>query len=244
MDWIATPDIWLSLLTLIVLEVVLGIDNLVVIAILSGRLPPEQQRLARRLGLAAALLSRLALLFALTWMMGLTASAFAVFGKAFSWRDLMLIAGGLFLLFKAFYEVHHTMEVAAGARAPNAKHAAFWAVVSQIAVVDIVFSLDSVITAVGTASRIEVMIAAIVVAMAVMVAASEPIARFIARHPSVKMLALGFLMLIGVMLVADGIGHHLPKGYLYFAMAFAIVVEALNMLTVRRKNPAPPPAAG
>jgi predicted tellurium resistance membrane protein TerC len=239
MEWIANPDIWLSLLTLTVLEIVLGVDNLVVIAILSGRLPPEKQRLARRLGLAAALLSRLALLFALTWMMGLTKSAFGVFGKEFSWRDLMLIAGGLFLLFKAFYEVHHMMEVAAGDRAPKAKHAAFWAVVSQIAVVDIVFSLDSVITAVGTASRIEVMVAAIVVAMAVMVAASEPIARFIARHPSVKMLALGFLMLIGVMLVADGIGHHLPKGYLYFAMAFAIVVEALNMMTVRRKKAAP-----
>jgi predicted tellurium resistance membrane protein TerC len=235
MDWILSADIWLSLLTLTALEIVLGIDNLVFIAILAGKLPPQRQALARRLGLALALVTRLALLFTLSWLAGLTANLFSVLGEGVSWRDLVLIGGGAFLIAKATYEIHHNVEDAGEEGAPNVG-TALAAVVIQIALIDVVFSFDSVITAVGMAQHLEVMVAAIVISIAIMLVASGPVAAFIDRNPTLKMLALAFLILIGTMLVADGIGFHVPKGYIYFAMAFACLVEALNMLARRRRR--------
>ncbi len=232
-DWIANPDIWLSLVTLTALEIVLGIDNLVFIAILAGKLPAHRQKLARQLGLAVALLTRLALLFTLSWLAGLTKPLFVVFGEGVSWRDIVLIGGGLFLIAKAVIEVHHKVESAAEEAAP-APRGSFVGVVIQIALVDIVFSFDSVLTAVGMAQHIEVMVAAIVISMALMLVAAGPVSDFVNRHPTIKMLALAFLILIGTMLTAEGMGFHIPKGYIYFAMAFAILVEALNMLVRRR----------
>ncbi|MBL8662722.1 MAG: TerC family protein [Candidatus Odyssella sp.] len=245
-DWIANPDIWLSLVTLTALEIVLGIDNLVFIAILAGKLPAHRQKIARQVGLALALLTRLALLFTLSWLAGLTAPLFAVFGEEISWRDIVLIGGGLFLMAKAVLEVHHKVESAAD-EAPSAPRGSFLGVVIQIALVDIVFSFDSVLTAVGMAQHIEVMVAAIVISMVIMLAAAGPVSDFVNRHPTIKMLALAFLILIGTMLTAEGMGFHIPKGYIYFAMAFAILVESLNMLVRRRTTraragrPAPPP---
>lgn len=245
MDWIANPDIWLSLATLTALEVVLGIDNLVMIAILAGKLPPERQSAARKVGLAVALITRLLLLFTLSWLAGLTAPLFSVFGHGISWRDIVLLVGGAFLIAKATHEIYALTEIHETHTGPTRVHAAFTAVVIQIALLDLVFSFDSVITAVGMAQHIEVMVAAIVIAMAVMLLASDVTSRFIMRNPSVKMLALSFLILIGTMLVADGMGFHVPKGYLYFAMAFALLVEVLNMAVRRRKTrvapPVPPP---
>ena len=234
MEWIANPDIWLSLATLTLLEVVLGIDNLVFIAILAGRLPEHQQRLARNLGLAVALVTRLALLFALTWLIGLTRPLFAVFGEAISIRDLVLFGGGAFLIAKATFEIHHAVEESGEVTAKKAPGSLFW-VALQIGVIDIVFSFDSVITAVGMAKHIEVMVAAIIIAILVMLIAAGPVSAFVNKHPTVKMLALSFLILIGVMLVAEGAGLHIPKGYIYFAMAFSILVELLNMLVRRRR---------
>ncbi len=238
MEWIANPDIWLSLLTLTVMEVVLGIDNLVFIAILASRLPEGRQAAARSLGLGVALVTRLLLLFALTWLIGLTKPLFSLFDQAFSLRDLVLIAGGLFLIAKAVYEIDHDMEGEESEADSGAKKAAvgFAAVVIQIGIIDIVFSLDSVITAVGMAKHLEVMVAAIVIAVAVMVLASGAVSRFVNAHPTVKMLALAFLVLIGVMLVADGVGFHIPKGYIYFSMGFAMFVEALNLLRRRGRR--------
>ncbi|MCW5774610.1 MAG: TerC family protein [Rhodospirillaceae bacterium] len=235
MDWIANPDIWLSLLTLTALEIVLGIDNLVFIAILAGKLPAERQALARRLGLALALITRLALLFTLSWLAGLTAPLFSVLGEGISWRDIVLIGGGAFLIAKATFEIHHNVEAGEEA-APKRRAGSLVGVVIQIALIDIVFSFDSVITAVGMAQHIEVMVAAIVISIAVMIVAAGPVSGFIDRHPTLKMLALAFLILIGTMLVADGIGFHVPKGYIYFAMAFACLVEGLNMLVRRRAS--------
>lgn len=235
MDWISNPDIWISLLTLTALEIVLGIDNLVVIAVLAGRLPLAQQRAARQLGLGIALGTRLALLFAITWLMGLTRPLFEALGEEVSIRDMVLMAGGLFLIAKATVEIHHSVEESGGAK-PKASSATMLAVAIQIGVLDIVFSFDSVITAVGMAKHVEVMIAAIVIAMAVMLIAAEPVSRFVAAHPTVKMLALTFLVLIGVMLVAEGLGFHIPKGYIYFAMAFSVTVEGLNLLVRRRRE--------
>jgi len=233
-DWIANPDIWLSLVTLTALEIVLGIDNLVFIAILAGKLPPHRQALARQLGLGLALLTRLGLLFTLTWLSRLTDPLFSVFGEGISWRDIVLIGGGLFLIAKATYEIHHKVE-AAGSDTPPSMTAGFLGVVIQIALIDIVFSFDSVLTAVGMAQHFEVMVAAVVLSMAVMIVASGPVTVFINRHPTIKMLALSFLILIGTMLTAEGIGLHIPKGYIYFAMAFSVLVEALNTV-VRRQT--------
>ena len=228
-DLLSDPNAWISLATLTALEIVLGIDNLIFIAILADRLPERQRPAARRLGLAAALVTRLALLFVITWLAGLNQTLFAVWGEEISWRDIVLIAGGLFLIAKATMEIDHDLE-----GGPKSRPAKIWGgfgvVIAQIAVIDIVFSLDSVITAVGMARHIEVMIAAIVIAILVMLLAAEPVGRFVAAHPTIKMLALSFLILVGVMLVGDGVGLHIPKGYLYFAMAFALGVESLNLL--------------
>jgi len=251
MDWISNPDIWLSLLTLTALEIVLGIDNLIFIAILAAKLPPERQKMARNLGLGLALVTRLALLFTLSWLAGLTAPLFTVLGEGISWRDIVLIGGGLFLMAKAVLEIHHKVE-AAQEDAPRPVAAGFTGVVIQIALIDIVFSFDSVITAVGMAQHIEVMVAAIIISIAVMILAAGPVTRFIDRHPTIKMLAVAFLILMGTMLVADGIGFHIPKGYIYFAMAFGCMIEGLNMLVRgggRKRKAAPqvppaPPAAG
>ncbi len=235
MDWISNSDIWISLVTLTALEIVLGIDNLVVIAVLSGRLPEAQQAFARRLGLFIALITRLGLLFTLTWLMGLTRPLFEAMGEEISIRDMVLMGGGLFLIAKATFEIHHSVEES-GAAEPKAATGTMLAVAIQIGILDIVFSFDSVITAVGMAKHVEVMIAAIVISMVVMLLAAGPVSRFVAAHPTIKMLALSFLVLIGVMLVADGLGFHIPKGYIYFAMAFSVVVEGLNLLVRRRRR--------
>lgn len=229
-DWVTNPEIWLSLVTLSALEIVLGIDNLVFIAILTGRLPAHQRALGRKVGLALALITRLMLLATLAWIVGLTQPLFSVAGKGFSWRDIILIAGGLFLLYKATVEIHEMVEK--DEEEPDSPHGAagvtFQGVVLQIAVIDIIFSLDSVITAVGMADQLWVMVAAVVFAMIIMIIASNPLANFVQAHPTVKMLALAFLLLIGVILIADGLGLHVPKGYIYFALAFSVAVETLN----------------
>ena len=234
MDLLADPNAWISLATLTALEIVLGIDNLIFIAVLADRLPTQQRASARRLGLGAALVTRLALLFLITWLAGLNEALFTIAGEEISWRDLVLIAGGLFLIGKATMEIDHDLEGGHKKR-PTKVWGGFGVVIAQIAVIDIVFSLDSVITAVGMARHIEVMIAAIVIAILVMLVAAGPVGRFVAAHPTIKMLALSFLILVGMMLVADGIGLHIPKGYLYFAMAFALGVEALNLLARRAR---------
>jgi predicted tellurium resistance membrane protein TerC len=228
--WVTDPAIWISLVTLAALEIVLGIDNLVFIALLSNRLPEHQRSLGRKLGLAFALLTRLLLLATLAWIVKLTQPVFSVFGQAFSWRDVILISGGLFLLYKATTEIgasvrgeHDEAIQEAGAGTITLRTA-----VIQIGIIDIIFSLDSVITAVGMADQLWVMVVAVVAAMIVMLVASDPLAKFVSEHPTVKMLALSFLLLIGVILVADGFGLHIPKGYVYFALAFSIAVESLN----------------
>jgi predicted tellurium resistance membrane protein TerC len=236
MDWLSDPQIWASLLTLTALEIVLGIDNLVFIAILAARLPAARQNRARQVGLALALITRLALLASIVWIIGLTRPLFAPFGHPVSWRDIILIAGGFFLLYKGTREIHDWLEGDGPREAAGGGRASFGGVVAQIMLLDIVFSLDSVITAVGMASELWVMAAAIVVAMALMVGASAPLAGFVERHPTVKMLALSFLLLIGMTLVADGAGFHVPKGYIYAAIAFSVGVEALNQLVARRRK--------
>ena len=235
-DWITDARTWASLLTLIALEVVLGVDNLVFISILSGRLPPEKQRRARRLGLALALLSRLALLAAIAWIVTLTEPFAHVGDFGLSWRDVILIGGGLFLLYKATHEIHNEVEGREEEERADAPAASLAAVVAQIGVVDIIFSLDSVITAVGMADQLWVMVVAVVAAMALMMVASEPLAQFVMSYPTVKMLALSFLMLIGVVLVADGLHFHIPKGYIYAALAFSVSVEALNHWARKRRR--------
>lgn len=237
MDWLTDPQIWASLATLIALEIVLGIDNLVFIAILAGRLPPERQHRARQVGLSLALASRLALLGSIAWMIGLTRPLLEVFGRPISWRDIVLIAGGLFLLYKATSEIHHRLEGGAPEKVRRGS-TRFASVIAQIVLLDIVFSLDSVITAVGMASEFWVMATAIVVAVVIMLVSSKPLAEFIERHPTVKMLALSFLILIGTALVADGAGFEFPKGYIYAAIVFSIGVEALNQFAARRRSPA------
>jgi len=238
MDWVINPEIWASLLTLTALEIVLGIDNLVFIAILAGRLPAEQQNRARQVGLALALLTRLALLASITWMIGLTRPLFELFGYPVSWREIVLIAGGLFLLYKGTREIHHVLEGDApeGGEEHAIGRTSFAGVITQIIVLDIVFSLDSVITAVGMANTLWVMATAIIIAVAIMLAASRPLAEFVQRYPTVKMLALSFLMLIGVTLIADGAGFHVPRGYIYAAIGFSVGVEALNQLAARRRR--------
>ena len=239
-DWITNPQIWLSLVTLTALEIVLGVDNLVFLAILTNRLPEAQRPLGRKVGLSLALGTRLLLLATLAWIVTLTQPVLAMFGQSFSWRDLILIGGGLFLLVKATHEIHNTVEgdddLSAGQGGGASRHPAFTSVVIQIAIIDIIFSLDSVITAVGMANEFWVMVAAVVVAMAIMLIASTPLSEFVSRHPTVKMLALAFLLLIGVVLIADGFGLHIPKGYIYFALAFSIGVEVMNHLMRRKRR--------
>ncbi len=234
--WITDPETWIALATLVALEVVLGIDNLLFIAILGDRVAPERRKAARRAGLAMALVTRLILLAALAWIVGLTQPAFAAFGTVFAWRDLILLGGGLFLLYKGTHEIHN--EVAgAGLRSKGVKaRASFASVVAQIAVIDIVFSLDSVITAVGMVDELWVMVVAVIAAMILMIVAADPLSRFIGAHPTVKMLALSFLLMIGMVLIADGLGFHIPKGYVYFALAFSVMVEALNGWVRRRAS--------
>ena len=230
-EWVSNPQIWLSLLTLSALEIVLGIDNIVFLAILTNRLPPHQRDLGRKIGLTLALGTRLLLLATLAWIVKLTAPLFTMFDHGFSWRDLILIGGGLFLLVKAVLEIHETVEgeskSQANSDAPKV-YAAFSAIVVQIAIIDIIFSLDSVITAVGMADTLWVMVVAVVVAMLIMLVASGPLSDFVSAHPTIKMLALSFLLLIGVFLIADGFGLKIPKGYLYFALGFSVAVEAMN----------------
>ncbi|MDQ3259326.1 MAG: TerC family protein [Pseudomonadota bacterium] len=235
MEWFADPNAWVSLVTLTLLEIVLGIDNLVFIAILAARLPAAQRDAARKTGLAFALITRLLLLATLSWIIGLTTPVLTMFGSTLSWRDIILTLGGLFLLGKATHEIHNSLEGQETTTEENAAPVSFVFVVAQIAVIDIVFSLDSVITAVGMAQQLSIMVIAVVLAMLVMLIASTPLSNFIARHPTVKMLALSFLLLIGTALIADGMGFHIPKGYLYVAMGFSVLVESLNQFARRRK---------
>ena len=229
MDWLTDPNAWIGLLTLTVLEIVLGIDNIIFISILAGKLPEDQRAKARRLGLLGAFVTRILLLLSIAWVVRLTTPLFTVARVGVSGRGLILIIGGLFLIAKAVHEIHEKVE--GGEHGETAKQAArsLAAVVAQIMVIDIVFSLDSVITAVGMVDQVSIMIAANVIALGIMLMASGPISRFVDRHPTVKMLALSFLVLIGTNLVAEGIGQHIPKGYTYFAMAFSVVVEMLNI---------------
>jgi predicted tellurium resistance membrane protein TerC len=228
MEWISSPEAWIALTTLTALEIVLGIDNIIFISILVGRLPEAQRQRARLLGLGFAMGTRILLLLLLTWIMRLQATLFTVLEVDISGRDLILIGGGLFLLAKATLEVHHSLEGIEG-DGHEAKHSTFLSVIVQIGLIDIVFSLDSVITAVGLAEDIAVMVIAIVIAVGVMMFAAGAIGRFVDRHPTIKMLALSFLVLIGVALIAEGIDLHIPKGYIYFAMAFSVIVEMLNI---------------
>ncbi|MBC7950923.1 MAG: TerC family protein [Rhodospirillaceae bacterium] len=240
MEWLSDPQIWISLLTLSALEIVLGIDNLVFLAILADRLPEPQRPLARKLGLGFALITRLMLLGSLAWIIKLTDPVFAVFGHAVSWRDIILIGGGVFLLAKATHEIHGSLEGeeddAPGTPGAKAAKAGFVSTIVQIGILDIVFSLDSVITAVGMAQQLWVMVTAVIIAVLVMLVSAGPLSAFVAKHPTVKMLALSFLLLVGMTLVADGMGYHIPKGYLYFAMGFSVLVEALNLGARRRRK--------
>jgi len=228
MEWLAQPDTWIALLTLCALEIVLGIDNIIFISILTNKLPAEQQANARRIGLGLAMFMRLALLFSIKWLMGLTEPLFTVMGNGISGRDLILLLGGLFLMYKSVKEIHEKVEDA-GQKDNTPKKMAFATVISQIILVDLVFSLDSVITAVGMVDRIEIMVAAVIISVAVMMLAAAPISNFVNRHPAVKVLALAFLIMIGVALVGEALDFHIPKGYIYFAMAFSVVVEMINI---------------
>jgi predicted tellurium resistance membrane protein TerC len=231
MEWISDPQIWISLLTLTALEIVLGIDNIIFISILAGKLPHDQQPKARKLGLSLALITRILLLMSLTWIMGLTRPLFTlpILNQGISGRDLVLLIGGLFLIWKSVREVHEKLEEDDGHVTNTKVRASFASVIVQILLLDIVFSLDSVITAVGMADNIWVMVAAVVIALGVMLAAAGSISDFVNRHPTLKMLALSFLILIGVTLIGEGLGFHIPKGYIYFSMAFAFAVEMLNL---------------
>ena len=235
MEWITDPQAWIALATLTALEIVLGIDNIVFISILVGRLPEAQRNKARTLGLALAMGTRILLLLSLTWIMGLTAPLFTlpVLGMEISGRDLILLGGGLFLLWKSVHEIHNSLEGSEDGHASAVK-ATFAAVITQIILIDLVFSLDSIITAIGMVNNLPVMIAAVIASVALMMVAAAPISTFVSQHPTVKMLALSFLMVVGVVLIAEGFGHHVPKGYIYFAMAFSVVVEMLNLRLRKR----------
>jgi len=235
MDWVFDHEIWISLITLTGLEIVLGIDNIIFVSILAGKVRAEQRDLARRLGLALAMLMRIGLLLSLSWVMRLTAPLFTVLGHGVSGRDLILVLGGLFLLAKSTFEIHDKLEGGHGAASAHGR-ASFASVIVQIGLLDIVFSLDSVITAVGMANHLWVMITAIVLSVGVMLLTSGTISAFVERHPTLKILALSFLLLIGMSLVAEGLHQHIPKGYLYFAMAFSVFVEMLN-LRLRKADP-------
>jgi predicted tellurium resistance membrane protein TerC len=227
---------WAALVTLTVLEIVLGIDNLVFISVLTARLEEDEARRARQIGLALAFIFRVVMLGGLTWLIGLTAPLFTVFGMGISWRDIILIGGGLFLIAKATHEIHREVEASAVDAVPSSARRAFAWVVVQLVAIDLVFSLDSILTAIGMAEHLAVMIAAVLIAMIVMYAAAGPVGTFIAEHPTTKMLALAFLLLIGIALVADGFEFHIPRGYIYFAMAFAAAVETFNVLARRNRR--------
>lgn len=237
MDWLTSPEAWIALLTLTVLEIVLGIDNVIFISILASKLPQEKQARARRLGLALAMLMRIALLFSITLITRLTAPLFTVLGEEISGRDLVLILGGLFLLAKSTREIHERLEGEDGEASVKVRPS-LASVLIQIMLLDIVFSLDSVITAVGMAEDLGVMITAVVIAVGFMMVFARPVSEFVERHPTIKMLALSFLLLIGLALVADGLNQHIPKGYIYFAMAFSVGVELLNLRMRRGKKEA------
>jgi len=236
MEWMTSAEGWIALLTLTVLEIVLGIDNIVFISILAGKLPRDQRERARKVGLSLAMLLRIGLLLSITWVMRLTTPLFAVVGQDISGRDLILIVGGLFLIAKATHEIHDKLEGEEG-HASARVVASFGAVIVQILLLDIVFSLDSVITAVGMAEDIVVMVLAVVMAVGVMLVSSSAIGAFVDRHPTVKMLALSFLLLIGVSLMAEGLDQHIPKGYIYFAMGFSVFVEMINLRVRARSTP-------
>lgn len=238
MTWLTDPQTWLALVTLTALEVVLGIDNIIFISIQAGKLPPHLQRKARLVGLGLAMFIRIALLFSLAWLMGLTRPLFALAGNEISGRDLILISGGLFLLWKSTREIHGKLE-GTGHHGTGRSGATFGAVIVQILLLDVVFSLDSIITALGMANRLVVMVAAVVVAVGFMMLFSGAISAFVERHPTIKMLALSFLLLIGVALIGDGLDMHIPKGYIYFAMAFSVMVELLNLRLRRGMHETP-----
>lgn len=233
---LSDPEIWIGFLTLTALEVVLGIDNLVFLSVVSARLPEDQRRRAQVMGLAGALVMRVLLLFSLVWITKLTTPVFSVMNFDVSWRDLILAGGGVFLLAKGTVEIHHTVEGADAAPAGETAGASFAIAIGQIMLLDLVFSLDSVITAVGMVQNIWVMVAAVCVAILVMLFAAGPVGGFVERHPTTKMLALSFLLLVGAALVADGLHFHIPRGYLYFAIGFSLAVEALNLLVKRRRR--------
>lgn len=234
MEWLADPQAWIAFLTLLALEIVLGIDNIIFISILSGKLPPDQQPRARFIGLGLALVIRVFLLLGLSWVIGLTAPLFTVLNQAISGRDLILIAGGLFLIGKATFEIHDNLEGEEGHASARVK-ASFASVIIQIILLDAVFSLDSVITAIGMVDQVELMVSAVVVAIAFMMVFAASVGAFVSRHPTVKMLALSFLLLIGLTLIVEGFEIHIPKGYIYFAMGFSVFVEVLN-LRLRKKS--------
>jgi predicted tellurium resistance membrane protein TerC len=228
MDWITQPESWIAFITLVALELVLGVDNVIFISILAGKLPQDQQQRARQTGIMLAVITRILLLLSLSWIIGLTEPLFPVEGFEISGRDLVLLAGGLFLIWKSVREIHDKLEGAEGEASAKVA-ASFWSVIIQIMLLDIVFSLDSVITAVGMVDHIAIMVAAVVIAAIVMVFTSTPLGNFVERHPTVKMLALSFLLLIGFTLIVEGLHQHIPKGYIYFAMGFSVFVEMLNL---------------
>lgn len=236
MDWITDPRAWIALATLVSLELVLGVDNVIFISILAGKLPKEQQSKARRTGLALAVLSRILLLFSLSWIIGLTAPIFEIGEFSISGRDLILFFGGLFLMGKATYEIHQKLEGVEG-HASDAVKASFASVIFQVLLLDVVFSLDSVITAVGMVDEIAIMVIAVLVAATVMIISADPIGNFVEHHPTVKMLALSFLLLIGFTLIVEGLHQHIPKGYIYFAMGFSVFVEMLNLRIRKSRDP-------
>jgi predicted tellurium resistance membrane protein TerC len=237
MEWITSPEAWIALLSLTALEIVLGVDNIIFISILVGRLPPGERQRARVIGLALAMVMRIGLLLSLAWMMRLTNPLFAVLANEISGRDLILIGGGLFLLTKSVMEIHNSLEGEDEAGHGGVRAAGFYGTLAQIAIIDIVFSLDSVITAVGMVSNVTVMVLAIVVSVGIMMFAAKPIGEFVDAHPTLKMLALAFLILVGVALVGEGFELHIPRGYIYFAMAFSIVVEILNLRLRKARAP-------
>jgi predicted tellurium resistance membrane protein TerC len=238
MELWSTPEAWAALLTLTALEIVLGIDNVIFLSVIVSRIPPKQAKRARQIGLALALVFRILLLSLLVWLIGLTEAVFAVRGVDFSWRDIILIGGGLFLIAKATHEIHGEVEAREAESDAAPKPGAFFLVIIQIIIIDMVFSLDSIITAIGMAQDLQIMIAAVVIACVVMYVSSGPVARFVAEHPTTKMLALAFLVLIGVALVADGFKFHIPRGYIYFAIAFSAAVEMFNVLAKRNRKQA------
>ncbi|WP_439925352.1 TerC family protein [Nitrobacter sp. JJSN] len=235
-ELLTSPEAWAALLTLTVLEIVLGIDNVIFLSVIVSRIPPRQAKRARQIGLALALIFRILLLSILVWLIGLTEPVFKVTDFAFSWRDIILIGGGLFLIAKATHEIHAEVEARESEVAEKSKSSAFFWIIVQIIIIDMVFSLDSIITAIGMAQDLEIMIAAVVIACIIMYVSSGPVARFVAEHPTTKMLALAFLVLIGVALVADGFQFHIPRAYIYFAITFSAAVEMFNVLAKRNRK--------